>query len=175
MIIFILGKYYLHGYLHVLGGSSIFHYNLQLEEKCSIIVKTFPGFYQELIEHWCKISYQEPSDIIQIYYQCLWNTSFMLTQGKPILNLSFINKGLLKVSDILNESGNLMSWQSGKSKYNLDNKDFMSWIGLIESIPQKWKKKWNCLFHILMKATIHVSWEEDLFYQIWLSTKLIKH
>ena len=34
-----------------------------------------------------------------------------------------------------------MSWQSGKSKYNLDNKDFMSWIGLIESIPQKWEKE----------------------------------
>ena len=48
-----------------LGGSSIFHYNLQLGERCSIIVKTFPGFYQELIELWCKISYQEPYDIIQ--------------------------------------------------------------------------------------------------------------
>ena len=119
-----------------LGGSSIFHYNLQLGERCSIIVKTFPGSYQELIELWCKISYQEPSDIIQIYNQCLWNNSFVLTQGKPIFNLSFINKGILNVSDILNESGNLMSWQSGKSKYNLDNKDFMSWIGLIESITK---------------------------------------
>ena len=104
-------------------------------------MKTFPGFYQELIELWCKISYREPSDIIQIYNQCLWNNSFILTQGKPIFNLFFINKGMLEVSDILNESGNLMSWQSGKSKYNLDNKDFMSWIGLIESIPQKWKKE----------------------------------
>ena len=96
----------------ILPTSSIFHYNLQLGERCSIIVKTFPGFYQELIELWCKISYQEPSDIIQIYNQCLWNNSFILTQGKPIFNLSFINKGILKVSDILNESGNLMSWQS---------------------------------------------------------------
>ena len=128
-----------------LGGSSIFHYNLQLGERCSIIVKTFPGFYQELIELWCKISYQEPSDIIQIYNQCLWNNSFIPTKGKPIFNLSFINKGILKVSDILNESGNLMSWQSDKSKYNLDNKDFMSWIGLIESIPQKWKKEMKLL------------------------------
>ena len=124
-----------------LGGSSIFYYNLELGERCSIIVKTFPSFYQELVELWCKISYQEPSDIIQIYKQCLWNNSFIVTQGKPIFNLSFINKGIVKVSDILNESGNLLSWQSGKSKYNLDNKDFMSWIGLIESIPQKWKRK----------------------------------
>ena len=122
-----------------LGGSSIFHYNLQLGERCSIIMKTFLGFYQEL---WWKISYQEPSDIIQVYNQCLWNNSFILTQGKPIFNLSSINKGILRVSDILNESGNLMSWQSGKSKYNLD---FMSWIGLIESIPQKWKKEMKLL------------------------------
>ena len=108
-------------------------------------MKTFSGFYQELIEVWYKISYQEPSDIIQIYNQCLWNNSFILTQGKPIFNLSFINKGILKVSDILNESGNLMSWQSDKPKYNLDNKDFMSWKGLIESIPQKWKKEMKLL------------------------------
>ena len=101
MIIFILGKYYLYDYLHVFGGSSIFHYNLQLGERCSIIVKTFPGFYQELIELWCKISYQEPPDIIQIYNQCLWNNSFMLTQGKPIFNLSFINKGIFRLVTFL--------------------------------------------------------------------------
>ena len=45
------------------------------------------------------------------------------------------------IGNRVNESGNLMSWQSGKSKYNLDNKDFMSWIGLIESFPQKWKRE----------------------------------
>ena len=72
----------------ILPTSSIFHYSLQLGDRCSIIVKTFPGFYQELIELWCKISYQEPSDIIQIYNQCLWNNSFILTQGKPIFSLS---------------------------------------------------------------------------------------
>ena len=67
-----------------LGGISIIHYNLQLGERYSIIVKTFPSFYQELIELWCKISYQEPSNITQIYNQCLWNNSFIVTQSKPI-------------------------------------------------------------------------------------------
>ena len=120
-----------------LGGSSMFHDNLQLGDRCSTIVKTFPTFYQELIELWCKISYQERSDITQICNQSLWNNSFIVTQGKPIFNLSFINKGILKViSGILNDSGNLLSWHLGKSKYNLDNRDFMAWIGLIESIPQ---------------------------------------
>ena len=116
-----------------LGGSSIFHYNIELGEKSSLIVNTFPSFYQELIELWCKISYQEPSDIIQIYNQCLWNNSFIVTQGNPIFNLSFINKGILKVGGILNDSGSLLSWQLGKSKYNLDNKDFPCWIGLSQS------------------------------------------
>ena len=85
-------------------------------------MKTFPVYYQELIELWCKISYQEPSDITQIYNQNLWNNSFIVTQGKPIFNLSFINKGILKVSDILNDTGNFLSWHLGKSKYNLDIK-----------------------------------------------------
>ena len=94
-------------------------------------------FYQELIELWCKISYQEPSDITQIYNQSLWNNSFIVTQGKPIFNLSFINKGILKVSDILNDTGNFLSWHLGKSKFNLDEKDFISWTGLIESMEIK--------------------------------------
>ena len=34
-----------------------------------------------------------------------------------------------------------LSWHLGKSKYNLDNKNYMSWIGLIESIPQMWKRE----------------------------------
>ena len=90
----------------------------------------------KLIELWCKISYQELSDITQIYNQSLWNNSFIVTQGQPIFDLSFINKGILKVSDILNDTGKFLSWHLGKSKYNLDNKDFICWIGLIESIPQ---------------------------------------
>ena len=48
---------------------------------------------------------------------------------------------MLKVRDILNDAGNFLSWHLGKSKYNLDNKDFISWIGLIESIPQMWKRE----------------------------------
>ena len=104
-------------------------------------MKTFPAFYQELIELWCKISYQEPPDITQIYDQSLWNNGFIVTQGKPIFNLSLINKEILKVSDILNDAGNFLSWHLGKSKYNLDDKEFISRIGLIESTPQMWKGK----------------------------------
>ena len=113
-------------------------------------MKTFPTFYQELIELWCKVSYQEPSDITHIHNQSLWNNGFIVTQGKPIFNLSFINERILKVSDILNDSGNLLYWQLGKSKYNLDDKDFTSWIELIESIPQMWKKEIKLFFCILL-------------------------
>ena len=87
------------------------------------IVKTFPTFYQELIELWCKISYQKPSDITQIYNQSLWYNSFIVRQGKPVFNLSFINKGILKVRDILNDAGNLLSCHLFKSKYDLDKKN----------------------------------------------------
>ena len=139
-----------------LGGSSTFHYNLKLGDKCSTIVKTFPTFYQELIELWCKISYQEPSDFTQIYNQILWNNSFIVTQGKPILNLFFINKGISTVIDILNDTDNFLSWHLGKSKYNLDNKDFISWIGLIESIPQM-RKREIIFFYILLKVAVQTT------------------
>ena len=84
--------------------AQFFHNNLQLGSSCSTIVKTFPAFYQDPIELWCKICYQEPSDITQIYNQSLWNNSLIVTHGKPIFNLSFINKGILKVSDFLHNT-----------------------------------------------------------------------
>ena len=72
-------------------------------------MKTFLTFYQELTELWCKISYQGPFGITQPYNQSLWNNSFIVRRGKPIFNLSFINKEILKVSDILNDTGNFLS------------------------------------------------------------------
>ena len=77
--------------LACLGGSSVVHYNLQLGDRCSTIVKRFPAFYQELIELWCKISSREPFGITQIYNQSLWSNSFIVTQGFfSILSFQFI-------------------------------------------------------------------------------------
>ena len=95
--------------------------------------------------------------VLKSIKKVLWDNSFIVMQGKPILNLYFINKGILKVSDILNDFGNLLSRQLAKSMYNLDNKDFLSSIGLIESIPQMWKKDIKHVLYIPFKATAHVA------------------
>ena len=63
-----------------------------------------------------------------------------MEQGKPILSLSFIKKGILKVSDILNDTGNFcLGICVDLSATYVAKTLFASWIALIELIPQMWK------------------------------------
>ena len=59
-----------------------------------------------------------------------------------------------------------LSWHLGKSKYNLDNKDFISWIGLIESIPQMWKREIKLFSLHLAESCSPCSQVENISYRI---------
>ena len=46
---------------------------------------------------------------------------------------------MLRIADLLTDSGNFLSWQMARQKYNLGNKDIMKWLSLIVSAPMNWK------------------------------------
>ena len=46
---------------------------------------------------------------------------------------------MLRIVDLLTDSGNFLSWKMAKQKYNLENKDTMKWLSLIASVPMSWK------------------------------------
>ena len=46
---------------------------------------------------------------------------------------------MLRIADLLTDSGNFLSWQMARQKYNLGNKDIMKWLSLIASVPMSWK------------------------------------
>ena len=46
---------------------------------------------------------------------------------------------MLRIADLLTDSGNFLSWQMARQKYNLRNKDIMKWFSLIASVPMSWR------------------------------------
>ena len=43
------------------------------------------------------------------------------------------------ISDIMDEKGSILKWQEAKQKYDLNISSYLSWIGLVKSIPTAWK------------------------------------
>ena len=43
------------------------------------------------------------------------------------------------IIDIMDENGILLKWAKAKQKYDLNISSYLSWLGLIKSIPTAWK------------------------------------
>ena len=125
------------------GNKTIFHFNLQLSEACLAKIKSFPLFYQQLIQIWAKVSKRDPTQTpdpaYEICKEVLWNNSCITYGGKSLYNQYFITKGIMCIFDIMDENGIILKWQKAKQKYDLNVSSYLSWLGLIKSIPTAWK------------------------------------
>ena len=105
------------------------------------VVETFPTFYQDLVQLWVIISQVKPKNIDYTLNESLWNNSFITAVGNPVFYQAFLSKNILNVSDLLTESGSLLTWQMEKQKYDLNDGHFINWLGIINSIPSDWKSQ----------------------------------
>ena len=69
------------------------------------------------------------------------NNSFVPAFGKQVFHQAFLNKNILKVRDLLTESGSFLTWQMAKEKCNLNDGHFIDWLGIINSTPSDWKSQ----------------------------------
>ena len=58
---------------------------------------------------------------------------------KSLYNQYFITKGIMCIIDIMDENGILLKWEKAKQKYDLNISSYLSWLGLVKSIPTAWK------------------------------------
>ena len=49
----------------------------------------------------------------------------------------------------MDEHGKLFTWCLAKEKYGLQNQNFLSWLSVIETVPQKWKQQIRTGKHIM--------------------------
>ena len=66
----------------------------------------------------------------------------MLTSNcQALFNKCFIYKGVLRIQDIIDDSGSPLGWSSAQQKYSLNNVQMLGWLGLIRCIRRTWRNK----------------------------------
>ena len=121
------------------GINNIFHHNFKASKQCRSKVNKLPKFYQELIQLWSKVGGKKCSNASEICGEVLWNNTWIVSNGETLYNKHFVDKGILTVKNIIDESGRPLSWAQAKQKYNLNNSHVFNWFGLIKSIARNGK------------------------------------
>ena len=70
--------------------------------------------------------------------ELLWNNRKILIENKPVFYHEWYDAGIIKISDILNQSSDFLNWHEFAVKFNL-NVPFTKYYGLVNAIPKVWK------------------------------------
>lgn len=115
-------------------------------------------FWFDVLTHW-----QEFQDKVQLVsFQDLlaesihFNSKFLIGK-QPIKLFSWVNQGILKVRDIVTDSGNFLRFPEFEQKFGSNISHFLQYQGVIESIEQY--RKHNLVERETKKATqLDLSW-----------------
>ena len=70
----------------------------------------------------------------------LWNNRFIKTNGKTIYYKTWVNKDILKISDLLDNHDQFLSFESFKLKFSV-RCTFLDYAGVLAAIPKAWKNE----------------------------------
>ena len=76
----------------------------------------------------------------QIATQSLWNNEFIYTKSESLYDESLVSKGIMTVSNLFNNEGELKNWETVSREFSLNSIHFLKWYGVFKYIPSCWKK-----------------------------------
>ena len=77
--------------------------------------------------------------LTNIFDQHLWNNKYITKNHEPVCHQTFLELGLNTIHDLLDDNGQLEKWNFISNKFGSHPCDFLTWYGLINSIPKDWK------------------------------------
>ena len=127
-------KVFLDNYLLEFGGSFLLKCNYDVK----FLPKTLPKFYKECLNEWA--SYKEthistPSNVLN---EIIWNNKFICIGGKPLFKNKIAKKGIIKLCDLLNDTGKLKTWDVLKNE-NITMAEYFLLMSVFDTIPLEWK------------------------------------
>ena len=126
-----------------IGVTSIFHFNFKQSVFCVQKMIHLRQFYQQMIALWEKTSDKEPDQVLDIFYQSIWNKTYVLTQDESSFYPYLCKKGINQIKDLINIDSTtsiFLHWNSAKHEIKLKPDDFMGLLSILEAIPATWKK-----------------------------------
>ena len=93
-----------------------------------------PLFYKKILEFFNEFktlySYGQKQELI------LFKNKDILVDGKPIFLSEWFRKGILSINDLLNESGNVLTFQEFHDKYSCES-NFLQYYQVVSAIPKR--------------------------------------
>ena len=94
-----------------------------------------PLFYKKILEFFNELktlySYDQKQELI------LFNNKDILVDGKPFfLSEWFRRKGILSINELLNETGNVLTFQEFRDKYSSES-NFLQYYQVVSAIPKR--------------------------------------
>jgi len=113
-----------------------------------------PEFYRQCLFAYQVLHISDDLDLQSIRSQSLWFNKFIQINNQPVFYDKWYKKGICIINDILDVNQKLLSWDDVKKKFELDDLNFLQYLGLTQSIPKQWKQK-------LSKSTYSSFFEPD--------------
>ena len=109
-----------------------------------VITDSIPLFYKNMLKRWFKLSSIEPLHAQHVQNELIWNNKFITCNRKVMYWETWINRGITKIRDLLNEDGSFLDHKEISMKYNVKC-SFLDILQIRHSIPRTW-------LHILYKC-----------------------
>lgn len=101
------------------------------------------GLWQDVWYAWAKYNFHEPKTITQILDQTIWLNSWIKQNKKLLLNQKLKDAKIIYVRDFYNEQQNRLYTYQEFIQIVGHKMDFVTYNGIIASIPIKWKNALN--------------------------------
>ena len=123
------------------------HYGGALLLKSQYLMKlleltNLPPFYIQVLLFWQErrnYATQE-IDVQQILKEVIWNNRRIQVNHKSIFYHDWYAKGIITIRDIVDDNNIFLTFTSFKEKFAIETSLYTKYYGIINAIPQEWKK-----------------------------------
>ena len=108
--------------------------------RCAIpkaLLRNVPLFYQDLCNFWHEFCQKNKVKSVSCEY--LWFNPHIIVDKQSLFYKKWYDKGIRKISDIINANGQLLFDHELKTKYDIDF-HFLEYLSLRQAIPYSWKQ-----------------------------------
>ena len=117
------------------GGDKIW---LMTGEGLEKVSSHFNPFWRDIFLNWSTL-YGGSTDTVEgILAQSIWLNNHLKMNNRPMFMKKWIHADVFFVNDLLDGSGEFMSYEVFKNKYNF-NVNFLNFHSVLRTIPQTWK------------------------------------
>ena len=96
--------------------------------------------HKNVLAVWQELNSRDPIDAKEIQQEILWNNRFIMISGKSIYYKTWVNKGILRVCNLLDTHGQFLCFEDFKCKFGV-RCTFLDYAGVLAAIPKLWKSK----------------------------------